>query len=158
MAMNVTSIQDEDTGRDVAEPMMRLVGEGLFDWPLPQNVAASLHGAKCQSCQEVVFPSLADCPLCMKPNTMVSFELAGKGTLVDFAVTERGPAGFEVPYIQAYIRLDDCPILYSMLTNVEPTEFGPRLGESMEMTLGIIRREGSIEIVGWKFQPERRTP
>jgi uncharacterized OB-fold protein len=92
----------------------------------------------------------------MTPNSMIPFELAGKGALVDFVVAERGPAGFAVPYIQAYIKLDDGPTVYSMLANVEPTELGPQIGESMEMVLGVIRRDGLIDIIGWKFQPARR--
>lgn len=157
MTTNVASSRSQDVETRLEVPTIRLVGEGLFDWP-PNNGKASLHGAKCQDCQEVVFPTLADCPVCMTPNTMAAFELDGKGTLVDFAVTERGPAGFEVPYIQAYIKLNDGPMLYSMLANVDPTELGPRIGDSMEMTLGTIRWDETIEIVGWKFRPVMTAP
>jgi uncharacterized OB-fold protein len=85
---------------------------------------------------------------------MDPFTMAGRGTLVDFVVVERGPAGYAVPYVQAYIKLLDGPKIYSMLSGVEPTETGPRIGQDMEMFIDVIRSENGVEIVGWKFRPE----
>jgi uncharacterized OB-fold protein len=86
---------------------------------------------------------------------MEHFTLAGRGTLVDFVVVERGPAGYAVPYVQAYIKLVDGPKIYAMLTGVEPTETGPKVGQPMEMIVDVIRSEDGVDIVGWKFRPEQ---
>lgn len=137
---------------------VRLVGEGLFDWPPSGGQPAGpLHGARCTRCHEVVFPYLLDCPVCMQPGVMEPYEVRGAGTLVDFVVTQRGPAGFAVPYVQGYIKLDDGPTIYSMLTGVEATEAGPIVGARMHMVLETIRRDGDVDIVGWKFRPEVTT-
>ncbi len=85
---------------------------------------------------------------------MSGFELEGIGTLVDFVVAQRGPAGFVVPYVQAFIKLKDGPVIYSMLTNVSPTEEGPRIGAQMEMVVDSIRLDGETSVIGWKFQPK----
>jgi uncharacterized OB-fold protein len=130
------------------------VGEGLFDWPPARADAPGvLHGAKCSRCQEVVFPRLSDCPVCMQPDVMEPYAVQGLGTLVDFVVTQRGPAGFAVPYVQGYIKLDDGPTIYSLLTRVEPTETGPVIGARMSMVIEGVRSVGDVEIIGWKFEP-----
>ena len=85
---------------------------------------------------------------------MDHFTLVGRGKLVDFVVVERGPSGYKVPYVQAYVKLVDGPKIYTMLSGVEPIESGPKIGESMEMIIDVIRCEDGIDIVGWKFQPE----
>jgi uncharacterized OB-fold protein len=86
---------------------------------------------------------------------MDRFTLAGRGELVDFVVVERGPAGYATPYVQAYIKLMDGPKIYSMLTGVEPTETGPKVGQTMEIIVDVIRKADGVDIVGWKFRPER---
>jgi uncharacterized OB-fold protein len=135
----------------------RLVGEGLFDWPTPAGHDAdgpSLHGAKCAHCGEVLFPYLEDCPVCMEPGVMEPFELAGRGRLRDFVITQRGPSGFVVPYVQGFVQLDDGPVIYSLLTGVEPTEDGPTVGARMEMVIETIRHLDDADLIGWKFRPE----
>lgn len=133
---------------------VRLVGDGLFKWPVPMGSRSEFLGARCRQCDEVVFPFLRDCPSCFEAEAMDPFTMAGRGTLVDFVVVERGPAGYAVPYVQAYIKLLDGPKIYSMLSGVEPTETGPRIGQDMEMFIDVIRSENGVEIVGWKFRPE----
>lgn len=133
---------------------IRLVGEGLFTWPVDLGTRSDLLGARCRQCGEVVFPFLQDCPNCFEADAMDRFTLAGRGTLVDFVVVERGPAGYAVPYVQAYIKLVDGPKIYSMLSGVEPTESGPKIGQPMEMIVDVIRGEDGVDVVGWKFRPE----
>ena len=138
-----------------ASTSMRLVGEDLFNWPVPLGSRSNFLGARCHQCGEVVFPFLQDCPNCFEASSMDAFAITGRGLLVDFVVVERGPAGYAVPYVQAYIKLVDGPKIYSMLTGVEPTETGPKIGQSMEMIVDVIRNEGGVDIVGWKFRPEQ---
>jgi uncharacterized OB-fold protein len=141
---------------EVQEIHRRPVGEDLFDWPPQTNGIAQLHGAKCKECREVVMPAILDCPSCMRPAVMLPVRLEGRGILRDAVVTERGPAGFVVPYIQGYIELEDGPRIYSMITGIEPTEAAilSCIGARMVIVIETIRHEGDFEIIGWKFRPE----
>lgn len=130
----------------------RPIAEHLFDWPPPES-EPTLLGSQCCKCGETVFPALRDCPLCGSPDSMESRRLAGSGILDDFAVAERGPEGFAVPYIQAYIRLDDGPVIFSLLTGVDPLDPSIHVGEKMTMTFEDIAEQAGTRVVGWKFHP-----
>jgi len=132
----------------------RPVADGLFDWP-PGNDAPALLGSGCRVCGETVFPALRDCPLCGTPDTMDALRLRGAGTLHDFAVAQRGPEGFPVPYVQAYVRLDQGPVIYTLLTDVDPAEPDVQIGERMRMVFEDVTTDGEWTLVGWKFRPER---
>jgi uncharacterized OB-fold protein len=139
---------------ELAETPIRLVGEGLFEWPVSLGDRSALFGARCRACHEVVFPFLRDCPNCLEADAMERFTLAGRGKLLDFVIVERGPAGYATPYAQAYIKLVDGPKIYSMLSGVELTETGPKIGQEMELFIDVIRETDGVNIVGWKFRPE----
>lgn len=128
------------------------IAKGLFDWP-PQDTAPTLLGSRCRQCGETVFPALRDCPLCGVPDTMEPQRLRGAGTLHDYTVAERGPEGFPVPYVQAYVRLDDGPVVYTLLTDVDPHHADLKLGVRMTMLLDDIIADGNCALVGWKFRP-----
>jgi uncharacterized OB-fold protein len=131
----------------------RLAGDGLFDWPQTGSGLPRLHGARCRNCGEVVFPFLEDCPLCMEPEVMDPYDIPGRGTLKDFVVTHRGPSGFQVPYVQAFVKLDAGPVIYSMLTGVDPTDDGPVVGMRLEMILERVVAHDEEDLIGWKFRP-----
>lgn len=132
----------------------RPIAEDLFDWP-PREEPPTLFGSRCRTCGETVFPALRDCPLCGTPDAMKSRRLGGSGTLCDFVVAERGPEGFAVPYIQAYVRLGDGPVVYTLLTGVDAQEPDVRVGDRMTMVFDDISADGQRTVVGWKFRPER---
>jgi uncharacterized OB-fold protein len=81
-------------------------------------------------------------------------DIPGVGVIRDFVVTERGPEGFAVPYLQAFVTLDAGPTVYSMLTGVEPSEGAVSVGDRVTMVVDTFRVEGNQRFVGWKFQPE----
>ena len=84
-------------------------------------------GSRCRHCAEIVFPALRDCPQCVRSDVMEPYVLTGHGALRDFVVAERGPAGFAVPYVQSWIRLDDGPLVFSIIESHDPRSFaGPR--------------------------------
>lgn len=111
--------------------------------------ALILSGSRCRRCGEVLFPAIRDCPVCLEPDVMDDFELAGHGTLRDYVVAERGPEGFEVPYVQAWVKLDDGPIVFSIVETADPRGFDRALGTPVTM---VGRRFGSDEsgFQGWK--------
>jgi uncharacterized OB-fold protein len=104
----------------LAEPISGLlIGQG--------SQAVTLAGSRCRDCGEVVFPALLDCPLCVRSDVMEPYVLAGHGVVRDFVVAERGPAGFAVPYVQSWVRLDDGPVIFSIIDCDDPRAFtGPR--------------------------------
>lgn len=110
-------------------------------------------GSRCEQCGEVVFPAMLDCPACLSRATMRSFRLKGRGRLRDFVVTQRAAPGFRVPYIQAYVQLDDGPMVFSMIDGCEPDASTLRRGDVVEMTIKIIRTVDEVDSMGWTFHP-----
>jgi uncharacterized OB-fold protein len=132
----------------------QLVGEGLFEEGVAPDGAAALIGSKCTNCEEVLFPAMIDCPACLGFETMRAHKVEGRGRLVSCVVSERGPAGFIVPYVQAYVRLVDGPVIFTTIGGINPSDGGSlRAGDELIMSIEPIRRLGDTEIVGWKFRP-----
>ena len=105
---------------ELAEPISGL----LIDH---DSEAVTFAGSRCRHCGEIVFPALRDCPLCVRSDVMEPYVLAGHGVIRDFVVAERGPAGLAVPYVQAWVRLDDGPVIFSIIDWDDPRAFtGPR--------------------------------
>lgn len=69
----------------------------------------------------------------------------------EFIVTHRGPAGFPVPYTQAYIELEDGPIVYSMLDDESWGDRPVQRGDEVEMVMTPIRCDQDEPRNGWKF-------
>jgi uncharacterized OB-fold protein len=134
------------------------VGEGLFDPGATPGVAPTLLGSRCEQCGESVFPRMRDCPRCMSFETMRNVALRGEGVVHDFIVTQRGPTGFAVPYIQAYVRLVDGPLIYSMLDGFQTTDGGVSVGDEVEMIIAPLRMQDGEPVTGWKFRPRRAVP
>lgn len=132
----------------------RPVAAGMFETNNEPPGTPVLLGSKCSSCGEVVFPSLLDCPACVSFGTMRPQHLNGRGTLRDFVVAYRGPAGFDVPYIQAYVQLVDGPVIFTTVSGVnDASEL--TIGQEMSMSIEKVRSDGDIDVLGWKFQPAR---
>lgn len=109
-----------------------------------------LGGSRCVHCGEVVFPALTDCPLCAEPNVMEPHRLFGHGTLRDYVLAERGPEGFDVPYIQAWVTLDDGPVIYSTIVSHDPRNFDAEKDSPVTMVLAQFG-SGDRAFTGWKF-------
>jgi uncharacterized protein len=112
-----------------------------------------LRGARCAACAEVIFPAVQDCPNCMATDSMRPYLLAGHGVLQDFVLAERGPAGFDVPYLQAYVKLDDGPVVFTLIDVPDPAGAKLAIGEPMTMTVGPVASPSST-VLGWRFAPD----
>jgi uncharacterized OB-fold protein len=99
----------------------------------PATSAITLLGSRCRGCGEVLFPAMRDCPVCVEPDTMVQLEVLGHGVLRDYVISERGPDRFEVPYVQAWIKLDDGPVVFSIVETPDPRGFDVPLGSPVTM-------------------------
>jgi uncharacterized OB-fold protein len=134
----------------------RPVAEGLFVEGDGGAGLPWLLGSRCSRCAEVVFPRMRDCPNCIGHDTMEPCRLRGHGRLRDFVVAQRGPTGFAVPYVQAYVKLDDGPVVYTNLVGVEPDESAIEPGIEVEMQIGVVKSVAGIDYVGWTFRPAGR--
>jgi uncharacterized protein len=139
------------SGSSAGTPRSRLVGVGLFNAAPDQD--PMLLGGRCSNCGEVVFPRVHDCPACLTYDSVKSHSIRGRGRLLRFVVAHRGPVGIAVPYIQAYIKLDDGPIIYSLIEGRGISEDAVEIGEVLEISIGPVRVVDGVEIIGWKFHP-----
>lgn len=129
-------------------PLTRPIGEGLFAPAERSGDLPWLLGSRCQRCAEVVFPAMQDCPACVSHNSMLGYRLRGRGRIDRFVVARHGPQGFTPPYIQAFVQLDDGPLVYSLIDGCEPREDALQAGQTVEMSIAPVRRDGEVELIG----------
>ena len=130
------------------------VGENLFHMPSSPEDKAYLIGSKCSNCGHICFPAEKVCPSCVRDDTVSELRLSGKGSLERYTVAQRGPSGFPVPYIMSYVKLEEGPIIYSLITGVEPKEGVLKPGQKLTMVIDKIRTDtAGNDIVGYKFKP-----
>jgi uncharacterized OB-fold protein len=113
----------------------------------------SLRGSRCSNCAEVLFPATKDCPLCMATDSMRPHLLRGHGILRDYTVAERGPTGFDVPYVQAWVKLDDGPVVFAPIAVPDPAVPDLTVGQAVTMSVGPVGTATS-ELLGWRFCPD----
>ena len=66
------------------------------------------------------------------------------------------PTGFDfdIPYIQATVRLPEGVTLFTLVEGVEARSDALKLDQEMEMIIGKIREdEEGNDVVSWKFRP-----
>jgi uncharacterized OB-fold protein len=122
--------------------------DGLVD---DADGSLTFLGSRCQTCCEVIFPAVRDCPLCATPDTMNPYGIPARGVVTKAIVAERGPSGVAVPYVQAFVRLDDGPVIYSTLDIDTSGDLTSVVGAEMEGHLAVVRSDEQQEFVGWKF-------
>jgi uncharacterized OB-fold protein len=108
-------------------------------------------GSRCDACGETIFPAIDDCPLCSRPGTMTAAVIPGTGVVRRAIVAERGPAGFPVPYVQAYVALDAGPVVYSTL-DVPVDEVDVIVGGRVEAFMAALSEVDGRVNQGWKFR------
>jgi uncharacterized protein len=143
--------------KTIVDSTRRVIAEGLFAEADDASGIPWLLGSRCSKCAEVVFPAMNDCPNCVSHNTMRPHRLRGHGVLRDFVIVHRGAKGFPVPYVQAHVKLDDGPVVYSNLDSVAPRDDAIDIGAEVQMRIGVIKSLDGVDYVGWTFQLSERT-
>jgi len=132
------------------------IKEGLFHMPVTPDDEPYLIGSKCRDCGCVVWPKRKVCPACVKDDVMEEIPLSRRGKIQSFSVVYQSPAGFDfdIPYIQAVVRLPEGVTLFTLVSGVEARSDALKLGEKMEMIVDKIGsdKEGN-NVVSWKFRP-----
>ena len=85
---------------------------------------------------------------------MKEVRLSGKARLDCFTVAHQAPSGFTAPYIQAYVQLEEGPMIYTLVTGVEQKADALQLDQPMEVVIEKIREdEQGNDLIAWKFKP-----
>lgn len=131
----------------------RVVAPGLFEPADTPDGLPWLLGSGCSKCGEKVFPAMHDCPACVSRDSMQPVRLRGRGRIDRYVVAQRGPSGFRAPYIQAFVRLDDGPTVYSIIDGCPVRDDALAAGQVVEMRIAPVRADGAEEVIGWTFHP-----
>ncbi len=131
-----------------------LIEKDLFSIPTSLDEKPHLIGSRCEVCNQVTFPKMEVCPRCLRRGTMREKLLKGRGKLDTFTIVNAALPGFKAPSIQAYIRLDEGPLIWSLITDVEPNEKFLKSGMDMELVIRKIREDDQgNEIISYLFRP-----
>jgi uncharacterized OB-fold protein len=99
-----------------------------------------------------VFPQAIACDECGSMEGLVPTRLSNVGTLYSFSEIHVAPAGFMTPYVIGYV---DFPEGVRVLGQVEHPARELRIGERVEVRLGLIRRASSGRgVVSYKFRKQ----
>ena len=80
---------------------------------------------RCNDCGTVIWYPRTTCPECMSSDVSW-FEASGRGTIYSFAVVRRqgGPWRDALPYVLAYVELDEGPRVLTNITGGTDLEIG----------------------------------
>lgn len=103
---------------------------------------------RCRSCGKAFWYPRGFCPWCHSGDLEWN-ESSGTGTIYSFTVTERGqgPWAEVVPYVVAYVELDEGPRLLTNLVEVDPDRLD--VGQRVRVTFD---QAGDFKIP--RFRPE----
>lgn len=89
---------------------------------------------------------------------MERFRLSSRATLDNYTVVHQATKGFTAPYIQAFVRMPEGPLVFTHVAGCEPIDGALTPGEPMLLTTGIIKRDvQGRPVLGYKFRPSRET-
>jgi uncharacterized OB-fold protein len=85
---------------------------------------------------------------------MGNIELGPKATLESFAVMQVGIPDIPAPYIMAYVRITEGPLIFTLITGCEAKDDALLIGQEMELVIEKIKQdENGNNLLGWKFRP-----
>jgi uncharacterized OB-fold protein len=130
------------------------IEEGLFYQPTSSQEKPYLIGSKCNRCGNVTFPKMQVCPRCAMKGTMMEVHLNGRGKLDTFSIVNAALPGFKAPSIQAYVKLEEGPRIWSLITGVEPDEKALKIGMDVELIVEKVREDAQgNEVISYQFRP-----
>ena len=130
------------------------IKEGWFHVPESPEDKPYLVGSKCSHCGYIAFPKTVICRSCMHDNTMQEVHIGRKGKLDTFTVSMQGPPGFEAPYIQAFVTLEEGIRIFTHIEGCEMKPDALKIGQELELVIGKIKTDPQgNDVIGWKFRP-----
>jgi hypothetical protein len=113
-----------------------------------------LIGSLCPACGALDFPERIRCARC-GAGGLQNHRYSGRGKVVTFTLVYEAPRGFadQVPYLAALVRLDEGPLIATMLTDVDAE--GVRVDMPVAMVTRRISADGETGPItyGYKFAP-----
>jgi uncharacterized OB-fold protein len=132
----------------------RPIKKNLFHSPATQDDESYLIGSRCGVCGYASFPPKHVCIKCRREGTMNEVKLGPRGILDMFAVMQVGTPDFPAPYVIGFVRLEQGPMVFSVITGCEPKDDALTIGQEMMLVIDKIRTdENGLDVVGWKFKP-----
>lgn len=125
----------------------------LFYQPTNPDEKPYLIGSTCKDCGDIHFPPKGACPECLINNTLQEVKIGQKGRISSYSILHVAPPGFPVPHIQAMVKLEEGPLVFSILDTSEIESVS--LNQPVRLTIGPIRKkENGEDVIGWLYQPE----
>jgi uncharacterized OB-fold protein len=113
-----------------------------------------LLASRCTHCSQLAFPPTDECARCgrAEDGDRQSVSLSGLGRLYTYSVIHVAPASFRPPYAVGYV---DLPEGIRVLAQIELPEGGLEIGETLQASLGVIRRTEDEDVLSYVFcRPE----
>ena len=103
---------------------------------------------RCDACQTVIWYPRGLCPECGSLETSW-FEATGRGTIYTYTVVHKpmGPWAPHVPYVTAYVELEEGPRVMSNIVGVDHSEV--EVGMAVEVTFD----DAGAGVALYRFQP-----
>jgi uncharacterized OB-fold protein len=109
-----------------------------------------LLGMRCDHCGTKAFPAREVCSGCGRDTGLREAELSARGRVYTFSEVHVAPKGFPVPYVLAYVDLDDG---VRLLGQVDGTAKDLTLDQKVAVVLGEIRTRGDgTSVVSYRFR------
>ena len=117
--------------KDYKKPLPRIDEENKWFWEACARHELVLQ--KCRACAALRFYPRALCPSCLSASTEY-VRVSGRGEVYTFTVTHQNQApGFreELPYVMAYVQLDEGPRLLTNIVATPPDQV--KIGMAVEV-------------------------
>ncbi|MHB0857458.1 MAG: Zn-ribbon domain-containing OB-fold protein [Anaerolineae bacterium] len=125
----------------------------VADWRTNKQRLA-LVGEVCPHCSAKLFPPRDVCPKCHGP-AKEEFHFSGKGSVYSYSTMYAAPEGFGsyVPYVVAWVKLVEGPMVTAQLTDVEGEKV--YIGMPVEMVTRKMHDDGDAGLIAYnyKFRP-----
>jgi uncharacterized protein len=122
--------------------------------PVSPDDQPYLIGNRCNMCGNAFFPYKGACPICLTDETLEWIPMGKRGTISSFSILHVAHPGFTVPHIQAMVKLDEGPLIFSLITNCPPEPDALYIGQPVKLCLGPIRNQDKGEpVIGWMYEP-----
>ena len=87
---------------------------------------------RCDECAELIWYPRRFCPFCGSRSVTYT-DVSGRGTVYTFTIIRRGDGPFRplAPYVLAYVRLDEGPVVMTNIVGVDPESV--EIGQKVEV-------------------------
>jgi uncharacterized OB-fold protein len=122
---------------------------------LLQTDPPRLLGSQCETCGTRVFPARDFCPRCDSEAAPAPVELSPTGTVFSYTVVRQSPGARPVPYVLAYVDLDD---QVRVLAQLDDEPLAAHIGQRVHLVLRNVAPPTEDARLGYAFAPLSSCP